>query len=215
MKSCVVIGLGRFGSETARELCALGQEVLAMDTRSERVQQIAEEVTRAVVGDSQDKDVLKALGVQNFDCAVVAIGEDLGASVMTTLNLKELGVPYIVCKAKDLTHKHLLEKLGADRVVIPEREQADRLARSLASDHVLDYIQLSGQYGIIEVPAPKVWIGKSLRQLDVRAKLGVNILAIKHAGVTDISPGADYKIEADAIMLVLGDNRALEAVQKL
>lgn len=215
MKSCVVIGLGRFGSETARELCALGQEVLAMDTRSERVQQIAEEVTRAVVGDSQDKDVLKALGVQNFDCAVVAIGEDLGASVLTTLNLKELGVPYIVCKAKDLTHKHLLEKLGADRVVIPEREQADRLARSLASDHVLDYIQLSGQYGIIEVPAPKVWIGKSLRQLDVRAKLGVNILAIKHAGVTDISPGADYKIEADAIMLVLGDNRALEAVQKL
>ena len=215
MKSCVVIGLGRFGSEAARELCALGQEVLAMDIRSERVQQIADEVTRAVVGDSQDKDVLKALGVQNFDCAVVAIGEDLGASVLTTMNLKELGVPYVVCKAKDVTHRHLLEKLGADRVVIPEREQADRLARSLASDHVLDYIQLSGQYGIIEVPAPKPWIGKSLRQLDVRAKLGVNILAIKHKGVTDISPRADYKIEADAIMLVLGDNRALEAVQKL
>lgn len=215
MKSYIVVGLGRFGSEVARELGRQGQEVLALDVRSDLVQLVANDVTQAVVADSQDKEVLRALGAGNFDCAVVAIGENLAASVLSVMNLKELGVPYIVCKAHDETHRRVLEKLGADRVVIPEQEYADRLAKSLASTNVLDYIELSSEYGIIEVPSPKAWYGKSLKELNVRAKLGVNILAIKHDGETDVSPAAEYVMCEKSIMLVLGDNKALEAVQKL
>lgn len=215
MKSYVVVGLGRFGSETARQLCALGCEVLAMDIRSELVQQIAPDVTHAVVADGQDKEVLKALGVQEFDCAIVAIGDDLSASVLATMNMKELGIPQVVCKAHDDTHRRVLEKLGADRVVIPEQEHAARLARSLSSTNVLDYIELSADYGIAEVPAPISWQGKTLRQLNVRAKLGLNILAVRRGSGIDVSPDADFTIEGKDIVVVLGDSAALEKVQKL
>ena len=215
MKSYVVIGLGRFGTTLARQLCALGAEVLAMDVRSDLVQQIANDVTHAVVGDAQDKEVLRSLGVRDLDCAIIAIGDDLAASVLTTMNLKELGVPYIICKAYDETHRRVLEKLGVDRVIIPEQEHAQRLARSLNSHNVLDYIELSEEYGILEVPAPKSWIGKSLKELNVRAKLGVNIIAVESGKKTNVSPSADYRILAGDILVVLGENYALEAVQKL
>ena len=215
MKSYIVIGLGLFGAEAARKLCEQGCEVLAMDVRSDLVQQVAGDVTHAVVGDGQDKGVLKALGAGDFDCAIIAIGDDLAASVLTTMNLKELGVPYVVCKAHDETHRRVLEKLGVDRVVIPECEFAGKLARSLSSHNVLDYIELSEDYGILEVPAPKSWIGKTLKELNVRAKLGVNIMAVGSNNVTNVSPAADYMILSGDVMVVLGDNRALEAVQKL
>ena len=215
MKSFIIIGLGRFGSEAALSLCRQGCEVLAVDTHSELVQQISQDVTHAVVADARDKDVLRALGVKDFDCAVVAIGGSLGDSVLATLNVKELGVPRVVCKAHDETHRQVLRKLGADQVVIPEQEQAARLAKSLSSYNVLDYIELSDEYGIIEVPAPKSWMGKSLKELNVRAKLGVNILAIKQNDTINVSPAADYPIGADDILVVLGDTAALEKVQKL
>jgi trk system potassium uptake protein TrkA len=215
MKSYIVIGLGLFGAETARKLCQQGCEVLAMDIRSDLVQQVANDVTHAVVGDGQDKEVLRALGAGNFDCAIIAIGDDLAASVLTIMNLKELSVPYIVCKAHDETHRRVLEKLGADRVVIPECEFAGRLARSLASHNVLDYIELSLDYGILEVPAPQKWIGKTLKELNIRAKLGVNIIAVESGERTIVSPPADYLINNGDTMVVLGDNHALEAVQKL
>lgn len=215
MKSYIVIGLGRFGQTLARQLCMLGAEVLAMDVRSDLVQQVAEDVTHAVVGDAQDKEVLRALGARDFDCAIIAIGSDLAASVLTTMNLKELEVPYIICKAHDETHRRVLEKLGVDRVIIPEQENAQRLARSLNSHNVLDYIELSEDYGILEVPAPKSWIGKTLKELNVRAKLGVNIIAVESESKTNVSPSADYQILEGDIMVVLGDNYSLEAVQKL
>ena len=215
MKTYVVIGLGRFGSALARQLCKLGAEVLAMDVRSALVQQVAGDVTQAVVGDAQDKEVLRSLGVRNFDCAIIAIGDNLGASVLIAMNLKELGVPYIVCKAHDETHRKVLEKLGVDRVVIPEQEHAQRLGRSLYSHNVLDYIELSEAYGILEVPAPKPWVGKSLKELNVRAKLGVNIIAVENGKKTNVSPPADYAIREGDLLVVLGDNYALEALQKL
>ena len=168
-----------------------------------------------MVADSKDKEVLRALGVSDFDCAVVAIGDGLAASVLTTMNLKELGIAHIVCKAHDETHRRVLEKLGADRVVIPEKEHAGRVARSLASHNVLDYIELSPDYGIIEVPAPKGWVGKSLKDLNVRAKLGVNIIAVERGGKTHVSPAADFVILEGDIPVVLGDTVALEAVQRL
>ena len=215
MNSFVVIGLGRFGSALARQLCQLGAEVLAIDVGADLVQQVSADVTHAVVADARDKEVLRVLGVREMDCAVIAIGEDLAASVLTVMNLKELGVPYVVCKAHDETHRRVLEKLGVDRVVIPEQEHAQRLGRSLFSHNVLDYIELSPDYGILEVPAPKTWVGKTLKELNVRAKLGVNIIAVESGKKTNVSPSADYRICSGDIMVVLGDNMALEAVQKL
>lgn len=215
MKSFVVVGLGRFGTETARKLCQSGCEVLVIDRSNELVQQISDEVTQAVVADAQDKEVLRALGVKDFDCAVVAIGDSLADSVLATMNLKELGVPYVVSKAHDETHREVLKKLGADRVVIPEKENAARLAMSLSSHNVLDYIELSEDYGIIDVPAPASWHNKSLIELNVRAKLGINILAVKREGHITVSPSADFRIENNDILVVLGDTAALKAVQKL
>lgn len=215
MKSYIVVGLGRFGSEVSRRLCQLGCEVLAIDFRSEKVQHISSDVTQAVVGDARDKEVLRALGAKDFDCGIVAIGDSLADSVLATMNLKELGVPYVVCKASDDTHRQVLLKLGADRVVIPEQEHAARLAKSLSSPNVLEYIELSEEYGIIETPAPKSWHGKSLKELNIRAKLGVNILAVRRAGEITVSPGAEDMIHEGDIMVILGNTAALTAVQKL
>ena len=215
MKSYIVIGLGKFGTRAAKRLCELGCEVLAIDRKAELVQPISNQVTQAVVGDARDKEVLRALGAKDFECAIVAIGDNLADSVLATMNLKELGVPYIVCKASDETHRQVLMKLGADQVVIPEQEHADRLAKNLSSPNVLDYIELSDEYGIIEIPAPKDWVGKSLKELNVRAKLGVNIIAVEKGRNINVSPAADYRIEKENIMVVLGDTAALNAVQKL
>ena len=215
MKSYIVIGLGKFGAEAAKRLCQLGGEVLAIDRNPDLVQPISNQVTQAVVGDARDKEVLRALGAKDFECAIVAIGANLADSVLATMNLKELGVPYIVCKASDETHRQVLMKLGADKVVIPEQEQADRLAKNLSSPNVLDYIELSNEYGIIEIPAPGSWQEKSLKELNVRAKLGVNIIAVKCEGKINVSPAADYRIQPNDVMVVLGDTAALDAVQKL
>ena len=192
-----------------------GAEVLAIDLKSELVQQISQDVTHAAVGDSRDKEVLKMLGAGEFDCAIVAIGDDLAASVLITMNLKELGVPYLVCKAHDAVHRRVLEKLGADQVVIPEQENAARLAKSLSSPNLLDYIELSEDYSIIELPAPANWIGKTLKELNVRAKLGVNILAVRRDGKMDISPAANFVFRDGDVVVVLGDTKALATVQKL
>lgn len=215
MKSYIVVGLGRFGTEVACRLCEQGCEVLAIDNHGELIQQISDHVTHAVVGDARDKEVLKALGAKDFDCAIVAIGGSLADSVLATMNLKELGVPYVVCKAHDETHRQVLVKLGADRVVIPEQENALRLAKSLSAPNVLDYIELSEECGIIEMSAPAIWCGKTLAELNVRAKLSVNIIAVKRQGNINVSIGADYVLEKEDVLVVLGTTQALNAVQKL
>lgn len=215
MKSYIVIGLGRFGSEVAKRLCQLGCEVLAMDVRNEPVQAISNDVTHAVVADGRDLSVLRALGAADFDCGIVAIGDSLSESVLATMNLKELGIPRVVCKAHDETHRQVLRKLGADQIVIPEQEQAYRLARSLSSQNVLDYIELSEDYGIIDLPLPESWAGKTLRELNVRARLGVNILAIKRESGIHVSPDADFPLGKGDVLVILGSTAALKAVQRL
>lgn len=215
MKSYIVIGLGRFGSEVAKRLCQLGCEVLAMDVRNEPVQAISNDVTHAVVADGRDLSVLRALGAADFDCGIVAIGDSLSESVLATMNLKELGIPRVVCKAHDETHRQVLRKLGADQIVIPEQEQAYRLARSLSSQNVLDYIELSEDYGIIDLPLPESWAGKTLRELNVRARLGVNILAIKRESGIHVSPDADFSLGKGDVLVILGSTAALKAVQRL
>ena len=214
MNSFVVIGLGLFGSSVARQLCALGAEVLAIDTNSELVQQLSGDVTSAVVADARDAEVLRALGAQNCECAVVAIGDDLAGSVLATMNLKELGVEHIVCKAHDEAHRRVLEKLGADKVLIPEKEVAEKLARSLTSHHVMDFIELSRDYGIVELHAPRAWVGRNLKELDVRAKLGVNIIAIERNGKISVSPRAEFEIAKNDILVVLGDYDSLALIQE-
>ena len=214
MKTYGVVGLGRFGQSIACRLCELGNEVLALDKNPEYVQQISNFVTQAVVADAQDSDVLRALGIRNYDCAIVAIGKDLSASVLATLNFKEMGIPLVVCKAHDENHRKVLEKIGADRVVVPEREFANKLAQSLATSNVLEYIELSADYGISEFEAPAAWNGKSLRQLNVRARVGVNILAIRRGDRIQVSPGAEYVFEPEDTVVALGDYKALSAVQR-
>ena len=204
MKSFVIIGLGRFGTAIASELSALGHEVLAVDVDEERVQQVADHVTHAVTGDGRNIEVLRALGVRNFDCVVVAMGSDVGNSALITLNLKELGVKEVICKAQSHVHSRVLEKIGADRVVFPEYEMGAKLAQALSSSNVLNFIELSEDYGILELSAPQSWQGKSLRELDVRNRHHVNVIAIRKNGELNVAPSPDLPLESGDQVVALG-----------
>ena len=171
MKTFAVIGLGRFGAAVAEKLMTLGHSVLAIDESQQLVAQLADRVTRAVVADAREEDVLRSLGVQNVDCAVIAIGSDVAASILVTMLCKELGIGQVVCKAGSREHKRALIKLGADRVIIPEQEMGDKLAQSLISGNVLEQIALSEEYSIAELAAPASWAGKTLRALDIRQSI--------------------------------------------
>lgn len=204
MKNFVVIGLGRFGTAVARELFEVGHEVLAMDIDRERVQNVADLVTHAVAGDARDTTVLKAVGITDYDCAVVAVGNDVGSSALITMRLKEAGVPRVVCKAQSHVHQRLLEKVGADRVVFPEHEMGIKVAQGLARSNILNYIELSEEYGIVEVDMPLDWAQKTIRQLDIRAKYNLNVIGVRRGQDVNVSPGADYILNASDKLIVLG-----------
>ena len=208
-KTYAVIGLGRFGTAVADRLYALGNEVLVVDESPERVQKMESRVTYAVVADARDEAVLRSLGMRNYDCAIVAIGSDLAASVVITMNLKELGVPQVICKATDETQKRALEKIGADKVMIPEREAGVKLAQAVTSSSILDFIELSDQYGIAEVQLPESWAGKSLRELNIRVKYGVNIIAIRENGKINVVPAVDEALQAGCVLVAVGANEKL------
>ncbi len=204
MKSYAVIGLGRFGTEIALRLYACGEEVLAMDTSEQLVDKIADRVTRAVCADARDPDVLERLGLEHFDCAIVAVGSDLAASALITMNLKELRVPYVICKAHDDTYRDILERLGANRVIIPEREMADKLALGLTSSGVMEYIELSEEVGIVEMLPPDKWVGKTIRNLELRKRYGVNVIACRQEDRIQIPPDIDAPIEDSWNLVILG-----------
>lgn len=213
MKSYIIIGLGRFGFELAVRLYACGEEVLAIDRDEAIVNRIADRVTRAVVADAQDYDVLARLGADHVDRAVVAIGSDLGASALITMNLKTLKVPYVLCKAQNDTHKEILERLGANRVIIPERETADKLALGLTSTGIMEYIELSDEYGILEIHAPLKWAGRSIRELDLRSRFGANILATREGEKLVIPPNIDRPVRRDDIFVVLGPYNTIKKME--
>ena len=204
MKSYIVIGLGRFGAEIAAKLYECGEEVLAVDTDEGIIDKIADRVTKAVACDARDRDVLEKLGAGNFDRAVVAVGSDLAASALITMHLKALNVPFIMCKAHDDTYREILEKLGADRVIIPEREVADKLALGLTHAGVMEYIELSEEYGIVEMEPVSSWIGKSIQELELRTRYGANVIAIRKGESIQIPPDIQVPIAADEIMVMLG-----------
>ena len=217
MKTFVVIGLGRFGTAVATELCELGHEVLAIDASEESVQQVADRVTHAVTGDARDPAVLRALGVRNYDCAIVAVGDDVGNSALITLNLKDIGVKRVICKAQSHVHRKVLEKIGADRVVFPEHEMGVKLAQGLSSSSVLNFIELSDDFGIVELEIPKSWQQRSIRDLDVRAKHHVNIIAVRKGstGTLEVAPGGDYVLEAKDAVVTLGRNEDINRLHDL
>lgn len=217
MKTFVVIGLGRFGSAVATELCELGHEVLAIDSIEENVLAVADYVTHAVTGDARDPTVLRALGVRNYDCAIVAVGVDVGNSALITLNLKEIGIKEVICKAQSHVHRKVLEKIGADKVVFPEHEMGVKLAQGLSSSNVINFIELSDDFGIVELGAPKSWQNRTIRELDVRAKFHVNIIAIRKTagGELLVAPGGDYVLGPKDTVVTLGRNDDINRLHDL
>ncbi|HEY9577993.1 MAG TPA: TrkA family potassium uptake protein, partial [Pseudobacillus sp.] len=193
-KEFVVIGLGRFGGSICRALSEQGMEVMAIDVDEDRVNEFAAIASHAVVADTTDESVLKSLGIRNFDHVIVAIGDDIQSSILTTLMLKEIGVKKVTAKAQNDYHEKVLRKIGADHVVHPERDMGRRIAHNMISNNVLDYLELSDEHSIMEIVANKVLAGNSLIDLDIRARYGINIVAIKRGREIIVSPQADEKI---------------------
>ncbi len=214
-KQFAVIGLGRFGTSVAITLHKMGYEVLAIDNNEERVQEFSNEVTHVVQADTTDEETLAALGIRNFDVVIVAIGEDVQANILTTLQLKELGVPYIVTKASNKLHGKMLEKLGADRVVYPERDMGQRVAHNLVSSAVLDYIELSPNLNIMEVSVPQALVGKTLAETNLRAKYEINVVAIKRGDDIIVPPLPNEMIKAHDILVVVGSISGIQRLEVL
>lgn len=205
-KQFAVIGLGRFGGSICRTLAEEGAEVLAIDRDEDRVNEFTPIATHAVIADSTDENVLKSLGLRNFDHVIVAIGDNLQASILTTLMLKELGVRKVTAKAQNDYHEKVLLKIGADNVAHPERDMGIRIANNITSSSVLDYLELSHEHSIVEVIAGAKMDGKTLIDLDVRANYGVNIVAIKENGKINVSPRADQEVNKDDILIIIGSD---------
>lgn len=212
-KQFAIIGMGRFGSSVAQNLSNMNFEVLAIDSSEQKIQEVVNIVTHAVSADSTDEDALRALGIRNFDVVVVAIGQDIQSSILTTLILKDLGVPMIVVKAQNELHGKVLSKIGADKVVFPERDMGARVAHHLISPNILDYIELSEDHSIVEMRASSLMIGKNLKELDIRARYGCNVMAIKNNGKTNISPYAEDRIKDGDILVIVGQNDHLNNLE--
>ena len=215
IRQFAIIGLGRFGSNMAKALTKMGYEVLAIDKNMERVQEFSNEFTHVVQADATDENALRELGILNFDVVVVAIGEDMQANVLTTLQLKEIGAPYIVSMARDSLQIKLLEKIGADRVVSPERDMARRVAYNLASTSVMDYIELSPHFSIVEIAVPEDFLDKTLMESDIRAKYGINVVAIKRKNDLIISPRPTERLQKGDVAIVVGSNDGINSLEEL
>ncbi len=214
MKQFVVIGCGRFGSSVARTLYSLGYDVLAIDENEDVIQAIADSVTHAVQVDATDETSLKSLGIRNFDVAVVTIGSNIQSSILITLITKDLGIKYVVTKAQNELHAKVLYKIGADRVVFPERDMGVRVAHNLVSSNILDYIEVAPDYSIVEISALKDWEGKNLKDLNMRAKYGINVMAIKHGSEINISPTALDMINKGDVLVVVGHNDDIQKIEQ-
>ncbi|WP_281278116.1 potassium channel family protein [Peribacillus cavernae] len=213
-KEFAVIGLGRFGGSICRTLAEEGMEVLAIDMDEDRVNEFAMIASHAVVGDTTDETVLRSLGIRNFDHVIVAIGENIQASILTTLMLKELGVDNITVKAQNDYHEKVLRKIGADHVVHPERDMGRRIAHNIVSNNVLDYLELSDEHSIVEIVASDKMDGRSIIDMDVRARYGINIVAIKSGNEIIVSPQANDLIKKGDILIVIGADTDINRFEK-
>ena len=206
-KQFAIIGMGRFGSSLAKTLFDLDYEVLAIDSDENRTQEVITMVTHAVTADTTDEEALRSLGLRNFDVVVVAIGQDIQASILTTLIVKDMGIKMLIAKAQNEHHGKVLAKIGADKVIYPERDMGMRLAHNLISPNILDHIELSNDYSIVDLLVGPSLIGKNLRQLDIRNKYRCNVMGIKSKdGVMNIAPHAEDLIQEGDILVIVGKN---------
>lgn len=211
-KQYVVLGLGIFGSTIATTLSKGGKEVLAIDRNMACVERVADKVTKAVQADATDIEQLRALGIEDFDVAIVAIGDQLEASILTVMNVKELGVKYILAKARNKQFMQILEKVGADKVVRPEKDMGTKIAKSLLRNKIVDLVELEGGYSVVEMHAPSMWVGKTLKVLNVRATYDFNIIGIKKGADSKIkmSIDPDAIIESEDIFLLVANTENIE-----
>lgn len=210
MKSILIIGLGRFGSYMAKKFAELGNDVMVMDTDEERVNELLPYVTSAQIGDSKNEEFMASLGVRNFDVCIVAIGDDFQSSLETTSLLKDLGARFVVARAARDVHAKFLLRNGADEVVYPEKQLAAWTAIRYSSDHIFDYIELNADHAIVEVAVPEAWAGRTVGDLDVRRKYGLNVLAVKRQGKMNANVASDTMLLRDETVLVLGSNQAIQ-----
>ncbi|MEG0076574.1 potassium channel family protein [Anaerorhabdus sp.] len=215
-KTYAILGLGIFGSTIAKALSDYNYEIIAVDRDITCVDRIAEFVTNAVQADITDIEQLRSIGIQDCDVAVVATGSHLEDSIMAIMNLKELGVPYVLAKAKNKKFMQIFEKIGADRVIRPEKEMGERVAKQLISRNIVDLIDIDSEYSVVEIIAPESWVSKSLKNLNLRADYGINILGIrkKPGEHLSISPDAEYVIEQNDRLLVIADNAVFKKFDK-
>src|SRR4030042_1263208 len=215
MKRVVVIGLGIFGFNIARDLFENGLEVIAIDKDKEVVQKIRDFSTKAIVADCTGKEMMESIGIQQDDVVIVSFGEDLAASTLVTLHLKEMKVKSIIVKAPDEDHKHVLEKVGATEVIIPEKEVADRVAKNLISPNVLDYIPLSDEYTICELVPPSAFVGKSIGELHLRTKYHIDVIAVKEVLPERLLmvPRADFVLKDSDILVVIGKEEDIKKIK--
>lgn len=213
-KEFVVIGLGRFGGSICRALAEQGMEVMAIDVDEDRVNEFASIASHAVVADTTDESVLKSLGIRNFDHVVVAIGDDIQSSILTTLILKEVGVQQVTAKAQNDYHEKVLRKIGADQVVHPERDMGKRIANNMISNNVLDYLELSDEHSIVEIVANELLAGNSIIDLDIRARYGINIVAIKRGREVIVSPDPAEPIQKGDLLIVIGADSDISRFEK-
>lgn len=211
-KSFVVFGLGKFGYSAAVSLCRNGCEVLAVDQNEEKVEDIANDVTYAVKANVLDPDIYGSLGIGNMDGAVVAISNNMEASVVATIQAKEAGIPYVLAKANSATHALVLEKVGADHVIFPEKAMGSRVARNMVFGKFVDTFELSDTYSMVEMEIPPAWVGKSLSDLNVRKNFNVNVVAIKEGDRINVNPDPEEPMRADQILLTVGDNDNLKRI---
>ena len=213
-KQYAVLGWGNFGTSVALTLQNLGCDVIAADNNMERVQKIADMVSYAVKGDIDEADFIRTLGVRNLDGVIIAVSENRESSIMATLLVKEEGAPYILAKANDKRHAAILMKIGADAIVYPEREMGARVAKNLVSTEFADWITLSPDYSMIETEIPKKWVGKTLRQLEVRKQHEVSVVGYIDEGDVELNPDPDEILKDDIILILVGSNLALQKLQK-
>ena len=211
-KQFAVFGLGSFGMSVAITLQQLGCEVIAVDHDKERVKDVADHVSFAMRADIGDPDVMRSLEPRNLDGIIIAAADNMEASIMATLSAKEINIPYVLCKARDDMHAQVLKKIGADAIVFPEEEMGKKVAKSLVSVNLTDWIALSPDYSILETAIPKSWIGKTLKELDVRKVYDVNVAALKEGEKVEINPDPDMPLKEDIILVLIGADKALENI---
>ncbi|VFB16465.1 Ktr system potassium uptake protein A [Urinicoccus massiliensis] len=214
MKSFIVMGCGRFGKSCAQTLMDLDNEVLVIDADYDKIKNISNDVTTAIQCDITDELAMKEIGLSNFDVAIISIGSSLTAAIMGTMLAKEAGVKYILAKAPSSREGNILKKVGADKIIYPERDMARRVAHNLTSKNILDFFQISPKYSMVEQKIHDDWVNLNLEELRIRKRYGVTVVAVERKGDIIVSPSSDLKLMEGDILVIIGSNEQINKIEK-